>query len=118
MSKEKLLELVELGDRQARKMNYSFYWETPDGKRLGNVFLVKWYEKVFDCWLPFVCAPALMDEFRNALADKTLDMDYNYSLDFIKRLKKEYKHVALLYSGGYDSQRILLDFVENIQYLL
>jgi len=111
--RDKLEELVSTGDSQARKMNYHFYWQTPDGKRLGNVFLAKWYEKEFDCWLPFVTAPAHMDEFRATLADKTLDMDYNYSLDFIKRLKKEYQHVALLYSGGYDSQRILLDFIEN-----
>ena len=113
MNRDKLLELVNIGDTQARKMNYHFYWETPDGKRLGNVYLARWYEKEFNCWLPFVTAPALMNEFRDALADKTLDMDHNYNLDFIKRLKKEYNHVALLYSGGYDSQRILLDFVEN-----
>jgi len=113
VNRDKLLELVNIGDTQARKMNYHFYWETPDGKRLGNVYLARWYEKEFNCWLPFVTAPALMNEFRDALADKTLDMDHNYNLDFIKRLKKEYNHVALLYSGGYDSQRILLDFVEN-----
>lgn len=113
MYKDKLLELVDIGNAQARKMNYHFYWETPDGKRLGNVYLARWYEKEFNCWLPFVTAPSLMNEFKVALADKTLDMDHNYNLDFIKRLKKEYDHVALLYSGGYDSQRILLDFVEN-----
>lgn len=113
MYKDKLLELVDIGNAQARKMNYHFYWETPDGKRLGNVYLARWYEKEFNCWLPFVTAPELMNEFKDALADKTLDMDHNYNLDFIKRLKKEYDHVALLYSGGYDSQRILLDFVEN-----
>jgi len=77
--RDKLEELVSIGDSQARKMNYHFYWQTPDGKRLGNVFLAKWYEKEFDCWLPFVTAPAHMDEFKATLADKTLDMDYNYS---------------------------------------
>ena len=113
MYKDKLLELVDIGDTQARKMNYHFYWETPDGKRLGNVYVARWYEKEFNCWLPFVTAPELMQEFKTALADKTLDMDYNYSLDFIKRLKTEYEHVALLYSGGYDSHAILMDFIEN-----
>lgn len=113
MYRDKLLELVDIGDAQARKMNYMLYWETPDGKRLGNVYLARWYEKEFNCWLPFVTAPELIEEFKLALADKTLDMDHNYSLDFIKRLKTEYNHVALLYSGGYDSHQILLDFVEN-----
>lgn len=113
MYRDKLIELVNIGDAQARKMNYHFYWQTPDDKRLGNVYLAKWYEKEFNCWLPFVTAPALMDEFKQALEDKTLEMNHNYSVDFIKRLKKEFKHVSLLYSGGYDSQRILLDFVEN-----
>jgi len=111
--RDKLLELVSIGDTQARKMNFHFYFETPDGKRLGNVYLARWYEKEFNCWLPFVTAPSMMNEFKTVLANKTLDMDHNYSLDFIKRLKKEYEHVALLYSGGYDSQRILLDFIEN-----
>ena len=113
MYRDKLLELVSIGDTQARKMNFHFYYETPDGKRLGNVYLARWYEKEFNCWLPFVTAPSLMNEFKTALSNKTLNMDHNYSLDFIKRLKKEYEHVALLYSGGYDSQRILLDFIEN-----
>ena len=113
MYRDKLLELVSIGDTQARKMNFHFYFETPDGKRLGNVYLARWYEKEFNCWLPFVTAPSMMNEFKTVLANKTLDMDHNYSLDFIKRLKKEYEHVALLYSGGYDSQRILLDFIEN-----
>ena len=113
MYRDKLLELVNIGDIQARKMNFHFYWETPDGKRLGNVYLARWYEKEFNCWLPFVTAPKLMQEFKNTLTDKTIDMDYNYSLDFIKRLKAEYEHVALLYSGGYDSQAILMDFIEN-----
>ena len=113
MTKEKLIEFVEVGDRQARKMNYSFYWETPDGKRLGNVYVARWYEKEFNCWLPFVTAPELIAEFRETLKDKSLDMNYNYNLDFIKRLKSDYEHVALLYSGGYDSHAILMDFVKN-----
>ena len=113
MYRDKLLELVNIGDSQARKMNFHFYYETPDCKRLGNVYLARWYEKEFNCWLPFITAPSMMDGFKTALADKTLDMDHNYSLDFIKKLKKDYDHVALLYSGGYDSQRILLDFIEN-----
>jgi hypothetical protein len=113
MSKEKLLEFVEVGDHQARKMNYPFYWETPDGKRLGNVYVARWYEKEFNCWLSFVTAPELVKEFRETLKDKSLDMNYNYSVDFIKRLKQEYKHVALLYSGGYDSHAIMMDFIKN-----
>ena len=113
MSKEKLLEFVEVGDHQARKMNYPFYWETPDGKRLGNVYVARWYEKEFNCWLPFVTAPELEKEFRETLKDKSLDMDYNYNVDFIKRLKQEYEHIALLYSGGYDSHAILMDFIDN-----
>jgi len=113
MYRDKLLELVNIGDTQARKMNFHFYWETPDGKRLGNVYVARWYEKEFNCWLPFVTSPKLMQEFKTTLADKTIDMDYNYSLDFIKRLKTDYEHIALLYSGGYDSQAILMDFIEN-----
>lgn len=113
MTKEKLIEFVEVGDRQARKMNYPFYWETPDGKRLGNVYVARWYEKEFNCWLPFVTAPELIAEFRENLKDKSLDMNYNYNVDFIKRLKHEYEHVALLYSGGYDSHAILMDFIDN-----
>ena len=83
-----------------RKMNYPFHWETYDGKRLGNVYVARWYEKEFNCWIPFITAPELMEEFKNALADKTLDMDHNYNLDFIKRLRAEYEHISLLYSGG------------------
>jgi hypothetical protein len=113
MYRDKLLELVDIGDAYARKMNYPFYWETYDGKRLGNVYVARWYEKEFNCWIPFITAPELMEEFKNALADKTLDMDHNYNLDFIKRLRAEYEHISLLYSGGYDSHAILMDFVGN-----
>jgi len=113
MYRDKLLELVNIGDAQARKMGYPFYWETPDGKRLGNVYVARWYEKEFNCWLPFVTTPELVKEFKETLKDKSFDMNYNYNVDFIKRLKQEYEHVALLYSGGYDSHGILMDFVDN-----
>ena len=113
MYRDKLLELVNIGDTQARKMNFAFYWETPEGKRLGNVYVARWYEKEFNCWLPFITAPELIAEFRETLKDKSLDMNYNYNLDFIKRLKSDYEHVALLYSGGYDSHAILMDFIDN-----
>ena len=113
MYKEKLLELVDASDRLSRQMNYMLYWETPDGKRINNVFVARWYEREFKCWVKFVTTPELMTEFKEALKDKTIEKDRNYSLDFIKRLKSEYDHVALLYSGGYDSQRIFIDHVEN-----
>lgn len=113
MYKDKLLELVHASDKLARQMNYMLYWETPNGKRISNVFVARWYEREFNCWVKFVTAPELMNEYKEALKDKTIDMDHNYSLDFIKRLKNEYEHVSLLYSGGYDSQRIFLDHIEN-----
>jgi len=110
---EELLELVKQHDLLAREKNVCYYWETPEGQRLTNVNLARWYEKEFHCWVKFVCSPEYMQKFKDILKDKTIDMDFNYNLDFIKKLKRDYDHVALLYSGGFDSQRIFLDHIEN-----
>jgi len=111
--RSKLIEIVKNSTKLAKKMNYGYYWLTDDGQIITNILVVKWWEKEFNTWVKFVCTPEYMAEFKEALKDKTIDMNHNYNLDLIKRLKKEYEHVALLYSGGYDSQRIFLDFVEN-----
>ena len=113
MSKEKLLELVEKSDEHTRRMNAMLYWETPDGKRLSNVYVARWYERAFNCWVKFVASPEAMKDYKTVLSNGDVNMDYNYSADIVHNLNQEYEHVALLYSGGYDSQRIFMDHIEN-----
>jgi len=42
-----------------------------------------------------------------------LDMTYDYSSNFVKKLKKEYRGVNLFLSGGYDSVTVLDKFAQN-----
>ena len=110
--KKILHKLIDQHSELADRMNYSYYWEV-DGLKLTNIHLVKWYEKEYNTWANWVCSPDLMQGFRDALKDKHIDMDHNYNVDMINKLKKEYKHVSLLFSGGYDSSAIFFDFVKN-----
>jgi len=110
---EKILHsLIEQHSEIAERMNYAYYWEV-DGLKLTNINLVRWYEKKYKKFASWVCRPDLMQGFRDALKDKHVDMNHNYNLDMINKLKKNYKKVKLLYSGGYDSAAIFFDFVKN-----
>jgi len=111
-TKSVFLNLIEQHSELADRMNYSYYW-TVDGLKLTNINLVRWYEKEYNTWANWVCRPDLMQGFRDALKDKHIDMDHNYNVDMINKLKKDYKHVSLLFSGGYDSSCIFFDFVRN-----
>ena len=110
--KKNLHNLIEQHSELAERMNYSYYWEV-DGLKLSNINLVRWYEKEYNKFANWVCRPDLMQGFRDALKDKHIDMDRNYNLDMIKKLKKDYKKVNLCFSGGYDSGLIFFEFVKN-----
>lgn len=110
--KSVLLKLAEESTELAKQMNYAYYWEV-DGFKLNNINLVKWYEKHFNTWADFVCRPDLMQKFRDVLKDKHIDMSHNYNLDMIKKIKQDYDHVQLLFSGGYDSTLVFKEFVEH-----
>ena len=86
--KKILHKLIDQHSELADRMNYSYYWEV-DGLKLTNIHLVKWYEKEYNTWANWACSPDLMQGFRDALKDKHIDMDHNYNVDMINKLKKE-----------------------------
>ena len=106
MYRDKLLELVNIGDTQARKMNFAFYWETPNGKRLGNVYVARWYEKEFNCWLPFVTAPELIAEFRET--PRSADGPPQRTATRTSVSSSELERVAALLSLGTSSKHLAL----------
>jgi hypothetical protein len=110
--KKILHRLIDQHSELAQRMNYSYYWEV-DGHKMYNLHLVRWYEKEYNTWAKFVCTPDYMRRFREALSDKHIDMSHNYNLDMIRKLKQDYSHVSLLFSGGYDSSLVFFEFVKN-----
>jgi hypothetical protein len=110
--KKVLQHIMDQHSELAARMNYSYYWEV-DGHKLYNLNLARWYEKEYNAYARFVCSPDYMQRFQQALSDKHVDMNHNYDLDMIRKLKKDYSHVSLLFSGGYDSSRVFFEFVEN-----
>lgn len=79
-----------------------------------NYWVVKQYEKENNVFVPFV---ANLDQYKEVLADKNIDDNYNYSLDFLSNLRKEKNYIRLFYSGGSDSDFILKTAVDNNIYI-
>ena len=51
--------------------------------------------------------------YKSALADKSFDINKDYSLEFIHQLREEHDHIRLFYTGGFDSHCILKYFLDN-----
>lgn len=105
----KLLELAEASTKQVEEQNLKFYWEV-DGYKFNNRNLTYWYEKEYGCWATFVAQQ--FSSIKSNLKNTSIDLDYNYNLDYLKQLRSEYDHVRLLLSGGADSVTVF-DIARN-----
>ena len=88
---------------------YPYYYEA-DGFKFYNKNLALWYETSQKSYVTFV--DNNINKIRNNLHG-TISIEYNYNLNFLKLLSKQYKHMNLFYSGGADSTTILETVVNN-----
>lgn len=110
MHKSVLIKLSETSTRYVEEKNLRYYYEA-DGFKFNNKHLAAWYEKEYNTWASLVCTR--IDDYRSTLADKTLDLDYDYNHDYLQFLRNKYKYVQLLLSGGYDSTTVFLEAMEH-----
>lgn len=108
--KDKLLEFVKKSTDVVEKENYQYYWEA-NGYKFNSSYLARWYEKEYNCWAEFKAQQFY--RIKEILNDKIVDQKKNYNLEYIKKLRSQYKDIKLLFSGGYDSTTIFYEFVEN-----
>jgi hypothetical protein len=79
-----------------------------------NFWNVKKFEQEHQVFVPFVTDYEL---YKHALADKNIDLDHNYDLDYLQFLRNTKSYIRLYYSGGSDSHHILTTAVENKIYI-
>ena len=112
-------KLWELTEESTRIINthpeyFKFYWRHGDYK-FKNPNLANWYEQETGHFCEY--HHVKIDDIRLALEDKSLDMDYNYNLDFLKHIRNKYDHVTFLMSGGWDSHTVFMEAMDNNIYI-
>lgn len=112
--KDKLLEFAKKSTQVVESQNYQYYWEA-DGYKFNSLYLARWYEKEYDCWAEFKAQQFY--RIKEILNDKIVNSNTNYNLEYIKKLRNQYKDIKLLFSGGYDSVTIFNEFIANNIYL-
>ena len=105
------LGLVRDSHSRTERENKKYYY-TVDDYKIDNVFLVAWYEQNFNTFGNFV-SPVNINKIKKALEDKTIDLNHNYDLDYLKELRNNNDYLQLCLSGGVDSCSILNDCIEN-----
>jgi hypothetical protein len=108
-------KLWELTEESTRIINtnpdcYKLYWRHGDYK-FTNIHLAIWYEKETGHFCEY--HHVKIDDIRLALEDKSLDMDHNYNLDFLKHIRNKYDHITLLLSGGWDSHTVFMEAMDG-----
>jgi hypothetical protein len=97
-----LFELVEKSTEIVEKENWQYYYQIGDYK-FNNVYLANWFEKETNGWAAFVAHST--DLLKQKLQNKKIDLNYDYNLDFLKRISNN--SFRLFFSGGGDSLTIL-----------
>ena len=106
-----LFELVEKSTEIVEKENWQYYYQLNDYK-FNNVYLANWFEKETNSRAAFVARQT--DLIKQQLENKTIELDYNYDLDFLKKISCN-NNLRLFFSGGEDSLSILdLAYKNNI----
>jgi hypothetical protein len=98
-----LFELVEHSTEIVEKENWQYYYQIDDYK-FNNVYLANWFEKETNRWAAFVARQT--DSIKQQLKNKTIDLNRDYNLDFLKKLSLN-NNLRLFFSGGGDSLSIL-----------
>lgn len=86
-----------------------FYYEH-HGSTFVNQWVVKKIEQDQGTFIPYVTD---YNQYRRALLDCSIDLQHNYDLDYLRRLRETKSYIRLFYSGGSDSHHILSTAVQN-----
>ncbi len=115
MLETELINLAQKSTDLINKGNFSYYYHCGDYK-FYNGYLAHWYKNKTNNHLTFV-ADNPINQIKQQLVDKEVDLDYNYNKDHLIKLKNKNQKLQLLLSGGVDSATILHEAsVNNIQF--
>jgi hypothetical protein len=84
------------------------------GQTFDNFWAVKQFEQDYRTFVFFVTD---YEKYQHALSNKTIDLDYNYDLDYLRLLRETKSYIRLYYSGGADSHHILTTAINNKIYI-
>ena len=112
--RDKLLRLAERSTRIIEERNIQNYWEA-EGYKFYNRPLMQWYEKEFGVFAEAVSLQ--LPSIRKNLLDKNIDMNRNYDLEYLQKLRNDHYYLQLMFSGGHDSLTVFLEAVENGIYI-
>lgn len=112
--RDKLLRLAERSTKIIEERDIQNYWQA-QGFKFYNRPLMAWYEKEFNVEAEAIALQ--LPSIRKNLSDKHIDMNRNYDLDYLKKLRHDHYYMQLMFSGGYDSLTVFLEAVENGIYI-
>jgi len=110
MENKKLQQLAEDSTSRVESNNYMYYWQC-DNYKFDNRSLSKWYELATGKWSTFIFSK--YDKVKKVLSDGLLDMNRDYQAEYVAQLRDQYDYIQLFFSGGYDSNTVLDQFVQQ-----
>lgn len=111
LTEQDFFGLIQDSHDRTERENKKYYY-TVDDYKIDNAYLAAWHEQTFNTFNHFV-SPVNVSKIKKVLEDKTIDLNHNYDLDYIKKLRNENDYLQLFLSGGVDSCSILVDCIEN-----
>lgn len=106
------LDLIKQSNERVLKENKKYYYIVDDFK-IDNVYLCVWYEQTFNTFNSFV-SPENVKKIKKVLEEnKSIDLDYNYDVEYLRELRKNNRYLQLFLSGGVDSCNLLTNCIEN-----
>lgn len=111
---EQLAQLAQYSTELVEKLGIKYYWEI-DGYKLCNKQLSNWYEDEHSCYTTFVSQQ--YSSIKQNLSDKIIDLNHNYNLEYLQKIRAQYDYVQLFFSGGSDSLTVIDEAVNNQVYI-
>lgn len=106
-------DLIDLAKEQTKlveRENWKYYYQV-DNYKFNNVYLANWYEKEHNSWATYVAQS--FNEIKEKLSSEIFDINKDYNLEYLKKLRKENSYLQLFFSGGVDSYTILKLAADN-----
>lgn len=99
-----LFDLVQESTKRVEEEKWEYYYQIGDYK-FNNVYLAQWFEKESNSWAAFVAQQT--NKLKQTLPGTQVDLDKDYNVESLKKLRQSYDCVRLCYSGGGDCLGIL-----------
>lgn len=111
LSEQDFLGLILESHNRVERENKEYYY-TVDDYKIDNVYLAVWYENYYNKFVEYV-SPVNVKNIKNTLEDKLIDLEFDYNINFLKKLRQEQPYLQFFLSGGIDSTSLLTDCVNN-----